>query len=72
MFNFFSAVGEIFTTIVDFVISAVEMILGLLSLIGSAFVFLIQVVNYLPPFVLPFVLAFVCLAVLLQIINKGS
>ena len=72
MFKFFSSIASIFTTIVDFVVNLVQMLLGLISLIVNAFAFLVRIVAELPPFLLPFALGFVSLAILFQVINKGS
>lgn len=72
MFKFFSSIASIFTTVVNFIINLVQLLLGLIGLIVDAFGFLVRIVAELPPFLLPFALGFVSLAILFQVINKGS
>lgn len=72
MFKFFESIANIFKTVVDFVINLFQMLLGLIELIVNGFGFLVRVINELPPFLIPFALGFICLAILFQILNKGS
>lgn len=72
MFKFFESVANIFTTAVNFIVSLFQMLIDLVKLIFKAQVFLIKVIGYLPPFVVAFALAFIALAILFQILNKGS
>ncbi len=72
MFQFFDAVGNVFKTVVDFIVSLFELLLNLVKLILKAQVFLIGIVGNLPPFLVVFFLVFVSLAILFQILNKGA
>ena len=72
MFKFFESIANIFKTVVDFVINLFQMLLGLVELIVKGFGFLVRVINELPPFLIPFALGYICLAILFQILNKGS
>lgn len=72
MFQFFDSVGNIFKTVVDYVVELFTLLLNLVKLILKAQVFLIQVISHLPPFLVAFFLVFVSLAILFQILNKGS
>lgn len=72
MFKFFDSVGNIFSTVVDFVIGTFKMLLNLVKLIFRAQAFLIEVIGHLPPFLVVFMLVTVSVAILFQILNKGS
>lgn len=72
MFAFFDSVANIFTTIVDYVVGLFQLLLNLVKLVFKAQAFLIAIVRQLPPFLLGFFLVFVALAILFQILNKGS
>ncbi len=72
MFAFFDSVANIFTTIVDYVVGLFQLLLNLVKLVFKAQAFLITIVGQLPPFLLGFFLVFVALAILFQILNKGS
>lgn len=72
MFEFFNSVANIFKTVVDFVVGLFSLLLNLVKLIFKAQVFLIEIIGHLPPFLLGFFLVFISLAILFQILNKGS
>lgn len=72
MFQFFNSIANIFTTIVDYIVGFFELLVNLVKLIFKAQTFLIRVIQQLPPFLVVFFIVTVSLAVLLQIINKGS
>ena len=72
MFQFFEAIGHIFTTAVDFVVGLFAMLLSLVKLIFNVQLFLFEVVSHLPPFLIVFALGFISLAILFQVLNKGS
>lgn len=72
MFNFFNAIADIIQIIVDFVVSAFEMVVFLFTNIPNAIGYVVSVVAYLPPFLSTFVMIFVALIVILNILNKGS
>lgn len=72
MFNFFSAIADLLQIVVDFVVSAFEMIVFLFTNIPQAVGYVVAVTAYLPPFLATFVMLFVALIVILNILNKGS
>lgn len=72
MFKFFESVAGIFKTAVDYLVGLFELLLNLMKLVLKAQAFLIQVVGRLPPFLVVFFIVFVSLAILFQILNKGS
>lgn len=72
MFQFFDAIGNIITTVVDYVIGIFALLFNLVKLVFKAQVFLINIVKQLPPFLVVFFLVFISLAILFQILNKGS
>lgn len=72
MFKFFEFIANFVTTIVNFVVGLFQMLLGLVQLVFKAQVFLFEVVQNLPPFLVAAALGFLALAILFQILNKGS
>lgn len=72
MFNFFESIAGFIGTIVEYVVGLFEMMLNLIKLIFKAQTFLLDIVTSLPPFLLPFALITVAIAILYQILNKGS
>ena len=72
MFEFFDSIANIFKTVVDYIVDFFTLLLNLVKLVFKAQIFLIEIVGHLPPFLLGFFLVFVSLAILFQILNKGS
>ena len=72
MFQFFESIANIFKTVVNFVVDLVQMLVNLILLIVKGFGFLTRVIAELPPFLIPFALGFIALAILYQVLNKGS
>ena len=72
MFQFFESVANILKTVVNFIVDLVQMLFNLIGLIVKGFGFLTRVVAELPPFLIPFAMGFVALAILYQVLNKGS
>lgn len=72
MFQFFASVANIFKTAVNFIVDLFQMLLNLVGLIVKGFGFLTRIVAELPPFLIPFAMGFVALAILYQVLNKGS
>ncbi len=72
MFKFFESVAGFVKTAVDYLVGLFELLLSLMKLVLKAQVFLIQVIGRLPPFLVAFFIVFVSLAILFQILNKGS
>lgn len=72
MFGFFNGIVSTFSIVVDFIVSAFEMIVFIVTQIPKALAFLISATSYLPPFLLSFVLLFISVCVILNLINKGA
>ncbi len=72
MFQFFDAIAAFITTIVNFVITAFELLIELLRSIVRAVTWLFVCVSYLPPFLVAFVLVPISIAIIFQVLNKGS
>ena len=72
MFQFFQSVANIFTTVVDYIVGVFELLLNLVKLIFKAQAFLIRIIQSLPPVLIVFFIVIVSLAILFQILNKGS
>lgn len=72
MLNFLEQIGSIISLVIDFVVTAVTMLIMLVTNIPTALAFLASAVVYLPEFLTSFVLLFVGTAVVLQVINKGE
>lgn len=72
MFQFFNSFAQIVNIVIDFVVSAVEMVVFLFTNIPKAIGYVVSVVAYLPPFLSTFVMLFVAIIVVLNLLNKGS
>lgn len=72
MFQFFSSVGSIFKTAVNYIVGLLELLINLVKLVFRAQTFLLGIVTSLPPFIVTFALIFISIAILFQILNKGS
>ncbi len=72
MFQFFDAIAAFITTIVNFVITVFELLIELLRSIVRAVTWLFVCVSYLPPFLVAFVLVPISIAIIFQVLNKGS
>lgn len=72
MFQFFESIASIFTTVVNFIINAVEMVVMVVLNVGRGITWLFACLSYLPPWLVAFVAVPICWAVVLQILNKGS
>lgn len=72
MFQFFASVSAVFSTVVNFVINAVEMVVIVVINVGRGIVWLFACLSYLPPWLVSFVAVPLGFAVVTQIINKGS
>ena len=71
MFQFFDAIVSVFTTIVNFIVSTVEMILHLRIIFGGIG-FLFALIPNLPSFCVTFLLVTIAVSVLIQLLNKGG
>ena len=72
MFQFFDAIVSVFTTIVNFIVSTVEMILHLIRIIFGGIGFLFALIPNLPSFCETFLLVTIAVSVLIQLLNKGG
>ena len=72
MFKFFESIVGLVQIVVDFVVSAIEMIVFFFTQIPKAIAYVGVVTALLPPFLSSFVLLFVGIIVILQLMNKGS
>jgi len=72
MFKFFEAIAAIFSTIVNFIVGLFEMIANLLRIIVKGTLFLFAIVPNLPPYCMSFLVVILAVAILIQILNKGS
>lgn len=72
MFQFFSAIGSIFTTIVNFVIGIFEMLMNFIRIVYKGTAFLFALVPNLPPFCMSFLAVTLGIAILFNVMNKGG
>lgn len=72
MYQFFDSIANIFSTIINFVISAVESILMVVNLIAKSFVSVGLVTSYLPDILKVFVGVVICYCVVINVLNKGG
>lgn len=67
---FFDIIITLFETVVNFVLNTFKMLGFVISFIAQGFVYTVQIIAYLPPWVLPFVLAVIGFSVVMFIINR--
>ncbi len=72
MFEFFNAVGGFVTTIVNFIVNVFEILSMVLGSMIRAVAWLFACLAYLPPFLVGFVVVPISIAIIFQVINKGS
>lgn len=72
MFQFFSAVGSVFDTVVNFVVGIFEMLMNFISIVFKGTAFLFALVPNLPPYCMSFFAVTIGVAILIQIMNKGG
>ena len=72
MFKFFEAIAGFISTIVNFEVNLFEMLVLVITNIARSIAWLIACISYLPPWLVAFVIVPISLAVVFQIINKGS
>ncbi len=72
MFTFFSSIAGFITSIVSFVINMLSLLVVVLSSMVKAVVWLYACIAYLPPFLTGFVVVPLAVAIIFQVINKGS
>lgn len=72
MFKFFESVALFVTTVVNFVINFVEILIFILLSVVKAVSWLFVCIVSLPPFLVAFVIVPISIAVIFQVLNKGS
>lgn len=72
MFEFFNAIGGFVTTIVNFIVNAFEVLALVIGSMIRAVAWLFACLAYLPPFLVGFVVVPISIAIIFQVINKGS
>ena len=72
MFNFFESIANLIGFIINFFISAIQMLLTVITQIPVALTFIASAVVYLPAYLKTFALLFVGTCVIFNIINKGD
>lgn len=72
MFEFFNAIGGFITTIVNFIVNIFEVLLMVVGSMIRAVAWLFACLAYLPPFLVGFVVVPISIAIIFQLINKGS
>ena len=72
MFAFFEGIVSFVTTVVNFVVNLVEIVVFILLAIVRSVTWLFACISYLPPFLVAFVVVPVAIAIIFQVLNKGS
>lgn len=72
MFQFFGAISAFVTTIVSFVVNMFSLMIEILTSMVRAVTWLFACLAFLPPFLVGFVVVPVSIAIIFQVLNKGS
>lgn len=72
MFQFFGAIGAFVTTIVNFVVNMFSLMIEVLTSMVRAVTWLFACLAFLPPFLVGFVVVPISIAIIFQVLNKGS
>lgn len=72
MFQFFGVVGAFVTTIVNFVVNMFSLMIEILTSMVRAVTWLFACLAFLPPFLVGFVVVPISIAIIFQVLNKGS
>lgn len=72
MFQFFGAIGAFVTTIVNFVVNMFSLMIEILTSMVRAVTWLFACLAFLPPFLVGFVVVPISIAIIFQVLNKGS
>lgn len=72
MFTFFNLIISFVITIVNFVVNFFGMLVSVVTNIARAVAWLFICIGYLPPWLIAFVTVPISLAIIFQILNKGS
>lgn len=70
MLEFFSSIGDIVATAIDFLVSSIVNIVRVFGVIPDALGFLMTCINLLPSFVIVFVVAGVVTSVIFLVIGR--
>ena len=71
MFNFFNSIANLIGFIINFFVSAIQMVITIITQIPVALAFIASAV-YLPAYLKVFALLFVGTCVIINVINKGD
>lgn len=72
MFKFFDAISAFVTTIVNFVVNMFSLMIEILTSMVRAVTWLFACLAFLPPFLVGFVVVPIAIAIIFQVLNKGS
>lgn len=72
MFQFFGAISVFVTTIVNFVVNMFSLMIEILTSMVRAVTWLFACLAFLPPFLVGFVVVPISIAIIFQVLNKGS
>lgn len=72
MFQFFGAIASFITTIVNFVVNMFQLLIEILTSMVRAVTWLFACLAFLPPFLVGFVVVPISIAIIFQVLNKGS
>ena len=72
MFQFFGAIGAFVNTIVNFVVNMFSLMIEILTSMVRAVTWLFACLAFLPPFLVGFVVVPISIAIIFQVLNKGS
>lgn len=72
MFKFFEGIVAFLITAINFIINLFEMVVQVVVNVGRGIAWLFACLSYLPSWLVAFLAVPVALAVIFQIINKGS
>lgn len=72
MFNFFSSIANLISTIVGYVVSFFTNLIIILTRSVQALVYVVEVIGYSPAYVKVYILAMIGVSAILFILNKGD
>lgn len=72
MFNFFSGIADIISTVVEYVVTFFENLFVIITRSIQALAYVIAVIGYLPMYVKVYILAMIGVSAILFVLNKGD
>lgn len=72
MFNFFSGIADIISTVVEYVVTFFENLFVIITRSIQALGYVIAVIGYLPMYVKVYILAMIGVSAILFVLNKGD